>query len=339
MGEPLSPAQAVLPVHVGPGGAIELRGQWNLGARDLAIDGCQSGPSASATASGAGAFDYAAGGWQLTARDWRAHSCRLAATGAAGEACRIAGVASPCLPSRLRSIANQMDNPMSYEELRQGLSGGLELELLTPGAVVAPSPPEAPLWIVTHAPAVGSVGLALVVAWAGARAVLARRRRPEARVKQTAARVRVRLGGAEPVYRRLVPSVDALAGQASELAALRDRLRARVARADRAALVRRRDELAARGSASPEAAEARGLVEEQLARVDRWQGEAERAQARLDRVLEYLRALDTRLLDEAERAGDAPRGTEDDARLLAELERDVSASLEGAREADRLAAR
>ena len=156
-------------------------------------------------------------------------------------------------------------------------------------------------------------------------------------MRSVAARVRSRLGSSDPVYKRLAPAVSELARQADELVTVRDRLSAKVKRADRAALVVRRDELAARGKASKEAADAQKLVDEQIERVDRWKAESERASDRLDRVLEYLRALDARIDDAGDR--DAERTgvrVEEDARLLQDLERDVESALQGAREADRL---
>jgi hypothetical protein len=65
----------------------------------------------------------------------------------------------------------------------------------------------------------------------------------------------------DPVHRALGPSVDALVAHADELAALRDRLRTMVTRADLAGLTARRDELAAKeASGVAEAAGARGLL-------------------------------------------------------------------------------
>jgi hypothetical protein len=123
--------------------------------------------------------------------------------------------------------------------------------------------------------------------------------------------------------------VDALARTAAELALLRDRLRAKVAASGRPEVEARRSELA--GRSDPESAEALRLVDEQLAIIERWAAEAERAGARIDRVLEYLRLLDQRFDEDARAAQD-----ERDTAALAELERDVQAALEGAREADRL---
>jgi hypothetical protein len=323
-------------IPTAPGGTLVLHGQWTFAARDLVIDACQSGHSAGA-ATGAGAFDFAAGGWQLQARDWASHTCRLVATGQPALACSQSGVTSPCLPSRLRSVANGLDIPMSVAELQQGLVGGLEAEVLTPEAAAITAPPVPPSWLAMHTVELGAGMVSLAVFAVAVRGLVRRSKTPEAMVRRVASRVRSRLGSSDPVYKRLAPAVTDLARQADELVDVRDRLSAKVKRADRDALVRRRDELASRAKASSEAADAKRLVDEQIARVDRWQGESERASDRLDRVLEYLRALDTRIDDAGDR--DAERTgvrVEEDARLLKELERDVESALQGAREADRL---
>jgi hypothetical protein len=343
MADPIAidPASIAPHIPVAPGGTVVLQGQWHVAGRDLVIDPCQSGPSTGG-ATGAGAFDYTAGGWQLQSRDWSNHTCHLVATGAPAPACSQAGSSAPCLPSRLRQIANTLDNPLSVSELRAQIVGGIHANVLSPEAAALVAPPPPPSFLERNAMGLGAGVLALVITLVGARTLARKRKTPEAQVRRMAAKVRARLNRADPVYQRLAPMVDDLARQADELVSLRDRLRTKVANADREGTLRRRDELAARANDTAEAADARTLVEERLSRIDRWKAESERAGARLDRILEYLRALDGRLDDAMDsRSRDASGAgirVETDVALLGELERDVQSALEGAREADRLTA-
>src|SRR5205085_356600 len=95
---PVAPTDAVVPVTTRPGGAVVLHGAWTVASQDLIIDACQSGHTSGPT--GAGAFDLAAGGWQVQSRDWTTHTCRIVATGAPAPVCAQSGSTVACLPSR-----------------------------------------------------------------------------------------------------------------------------------------------------------------------------------------------------------------------------------------------
>jgi hypothetical protein len=144
--------------------------------------------------------------------------------------------------------------------------------------------------------------------------------------------VRARLRAGDPVHRPLAPTIDALVAHADELIRVRDRLRARVAAADTSALASRRDGLLLKEQAGVvEAAGARALVDEQIARIAEWGREAERAAVRIAEVREYLEALLQRL----DASGDASTSTADSTRAaLASIEQELQLALESAREAD-----
>jgi hypothetical protein len=326
----LSIEEPCRPVAVAPGGEIVLRGAIRSRHDGAVIDALTTttGEGADAVTAPGGLYDVEAGGFRLVSRDPAAHAYRLAATGETGPGCTEAAVASPCLP--LRMLALSRTRLLAVADFARTLDGAITLEVLHPDdAPPPPPPPAAPGFLERHPlPIAGGLLLALIGALGVAR-VRRARSTPEGRVARAAARLGARLRGGDPVHRALLPSVDALASTAAELAALRDRLRAKVGSSGRADIEARRRELAAR--TDPESAEALRLVDEQLATIGRWSAEADRAGARIDRVLEYLRLLHQRFDEDARTAQD-----EADTRALAELERDVQAALEGAREADRL---
>ena len=328
----LSFTEAVRPVAVDPGGEIVLRGAARSSHDGSVVDALTTRPGATGVEGDGepvpgGLYDLEAGGWRLVSRDLRGHAYRLAATGAPGEACVAAGVASPCLSLRLLPLAQS--RLLAAADYARTLSGEVTLEVLDPDSTPAVLPPFAARYGVPLA--LG--GVAMVGALLAARALRKRAATPEVRLRRTAARVRAKLASGDPVHRALGPSVDALVAHADELATLRDRLRTMVARADIAGLTARRDELAAKeASGVAEAAGARGFVDEQIARVATWSREAERASARIAEVHEYLKALLQRLDD----AMGASAGARDAStrEALAALEADLQAALEGAREAD-----
>lgn len=327
----LDPAR---PVQVAPGGEVILRGTVRSTHDGTVFDAATSRPGATGVeGDGApvpgGIYDLEGGGWRIVARDLRAHSYRLAATGEPGAQCVAANVPSPCLPLRLLPLAQT--RLLAVSDFARTLSGELTMEVIDAEEVPARVPP----FLERYGMVLGLGALGLVGAFVGVRVLRRRAATPEAMLRRTAARVRAKLASGDPVHRQLAPSIDGLVRHAEELGSLRDRLGARVAAADRAGLVKRRDELAAKESSGvAEAAKARALVDEQIERVDRWAKESERATARIAEVHEYLKALQQRLDESIGAAASEREGATREA--LAELERDVQSALEGAREADRV---
>ncbi len=330
----LSLREPCVAVAVAPGGEVVVRGSARSSHDGTVFDALTARPGATGVeGDGApvpgGLYDIDQGGWRVVARDLRAHAYRLAATGEPGAACVAANVASPCLSLRLLPLAQT--RLLAVSEFAATMSGELTLEVID----VADVPVRVPSFVSRYGAAAGVAALLAAGAWLAARRLRQRASTPEAMLQRTAARVRSRLAHADPVHRALAPSIDGLVAHALELAGLRDSLAARVAAGDRDGLVKRRDALAAKETAGvAEAAKAMGLVDEQIERVDRWARESERASARVAEVHEYLRALDQRL-DEA--IGVTAAAREDATKeALAELERDLQAALEGAREAERV---
>lgn len=328
----LSITEVAHPVAVDPGGEVIVRGSVRSSHDGSIIDALTSRPGA-AGVEGEGApvlgglYDVEAGGWTVVSRDLRAHAYRLAATGNPGPACVEARVSSPCLPLRLLPLAQT--RMLAVADFARTVSGEVTLEVLNPDSTPLAAPP----FFVRYGTALG-VSAVILAAGLGLASTLRRRSQtPEAKLHRTAAKVRARLASGDPVHRQLVPSIDALVKHADELASLRDRLRARVASTDRAGLNIRREAAAAQvAKGVAEGARAVALVDEQIERLARWSREAERAEARIGEVHEYLMALSQRL--------DESIGAEASARdastreALAELEAEVQSALEGAREAD-----
>jgi hypothetical protein len=331
----LSITEAAHPVAVDPGGEVIVRGAVRSSHDGSVIDALTTRPGATGVEGDGepvpgGLYDIEAGGWRLVSRDVRAHAYRLAATGNAAPACVEAGVASPCLPLRLLPLAQS--RLLAVADFARSVSGEITLEVLDPDSTPVAAPP----FVTRYGAPMGVGALALVGAFALARTLRRRSQTPEAKLRRTAAKVRARLASGDPVHRQLAPSVDALVTHADELASLRDRLRTRVANTDRAALTIRReaaDAQVAKGVA--DSTRARDLVDEQLARLDRWSREADRAEARIGEVHEYLLTLSQRLEESIGAEASAREASTREA--LAELEAEVQSALEGAREADAIA--
>ncbi len=316
-------------VDVAPGASVTLRGQWYDSAHATTIDACQSGGSAGVGLRAQGWVDWSAGGWHLESRDFASHTCTLVATGDTGVGCAAAGVASPCLPSRMRSIAAQI--PESVDDLRSALRGGIEVSEPHAAGVVASGGPTASRGAGRVA---GGAGIALAAAIVGAwvlRARRAHRRRPEVQIRLQAARIERRLASARPVLARVAPNVRALAQQAQELAAIERRIQSKLRASDRAAIERRRVLLATDPGSSD--AEVRDLLDRQVARLDRLDAERARVSQRLRRVHESLRCLEDGIAD----GSDGP-DREAESVLLREIERDVQLAQDAEQEADRVVA-
>lgn len=331
---PLALTEVAHPVAVDPGGEVIVRGSVRSSHDGAIIDATTTRPGATGVeGEGApvpgGLYDIEQGGWTLVSRDLRAHAYRLQSTGEPGPMCQAAGVSSPCLPLRMLPLAQT--RLLAVQDFARSLSGQLTIEVLNPDS----TPPPAPGFVAQHGlKALGAAALAAIT-YAVARTLKKRASTPEAAVRAAAKRARDRLKAGDPVHQRLGPSIDALVQHAAELASLRERLLLRVTSSDRAGLEARRADLKAREEKGvTEAAEARALVDEQLARIDRWRTESERASARIAQVREYLDALAQRLDEEISRApADRDEATQ---AALKELELEVESALAGAREADRI---
>ncbi len=328
----LSMTEAVHPVAVDPGGEVIIRGAVRSSHDGTVFDALTSRPGATGVEGDGepvlgGLYDVEAGGWHVVSRDMRAHAYRLSATGSPGAACTEAGVSSPCLPLRLLPLAQS--RLLAVADFARSMSGEVTLEVLDPDS----TPVRAPPFVERYGVAMGVGAVALAGVALAARTLRRRAQTPEAKLRRTAAKVRARLASGDPVHKQLAPSIDALVKHAEELSSLRDRLRTRVASTDRAALTIRRESLSAQvDKGVTEASRARDLVDEQLARLDRWTREADRAEARIAEVHEYLVTLSQRL-DEAIGAEASARESSTREALTA-LEADVQSALEGAREAD-----
>ena len=202
---PISLNGPPLHVEVTPGGEIILRGSFHSTHDGSTVDAATTqwpaeAPGGASVDSG-GLVDFEAGGFHMTSRDPKTHEVHAIATGDVGQACAATGVASPCLPLRLRTQSLSRD--MLANDWAQSLKGAIQVEVLAP-PFIAP-PPVAVPYLQAGAAA---LGLALV----GIVAYRFQKRRAESPAAKLAAltkRVREKLAKADPVLAApLAPALE-----------------------------------------------------------------------------------------------------------------------------------
>ncbi|MDW8250451.1 MAG: hypothetical protein RMJ98_14235 [Myxococcales bacterium] len=202
-------------VETAPGGEIILRGSFHSKLDGSVIDAAtttwpKENPGGASIDAG-GLVDFQAGGFHVTSRDAQTHEVHAVATGDPAPACAALGVASPCLPLRLREPAHK--RLLTQDEWVRSLKGGITLEVLSPpvyAPVVAASRPYVPFLVAVIALAV--VLWSLVVFW---RVRQRRASSPQGQLLALARRVHAKARGADPVL--AAPLVPALAGALRKL--------------------------------------------------------------------------------------------------------------------------
>lgn len=185
----------VQPVTVEPGGEIVLRGSYTSTHDGTTIDAATTqwpadAPGGSSVDAG-GLIDFEAGGFHMTSRDPKTHEVHAVATGEPGAACGAAQVSSPCLVLRHAPLART--RLLTMDDWAASLKGGVETEIV--GA-----PAYAPAIGFFEKPAVqGALGLGMLAAigavvWSAMRRA---KRTPAGQLKETLARVKLKLKGAD----------------------------------------------------------------------------------------------------------------------------------------------
>lgn len=222
---PVHPGHPGLHVALAPGEIVTIKGIFRCRHDGTTVDGVSTGWPADAPGGPrvvpGGLIDFAAGGFEVTARDADSHQIEAVATGGPAPACHALGLEAPCLPLRTVQLAHE--RLLTVREYVGSLHG--EMTVAVPEspahlAVATESVGEEEAWV--WLPQLAIVGVLvwaaatlLVILWAlhrrwigSARRRIARRMRE---LEQTAL-------SADPVLSQVL--APALAGMAR---ALRDR--------------------------------------------------------------------------------------------------------------------
>lgn len=342
---------------VGPQGLVRISGTATYepdgSVFDAATEVSSSGHGA------AGLIDPVASGLTLRERHEETHTYVYAAGNPSGARCAAAGLSAPCLVLRLPQIAAARRRDI--DELREGMSSTLQLQVLQPSAVATPVPPRPPspgvhppqhwtppppeghdngLFWMGLASASGAAVFSVAFLIFGLRR--RRRRRDqgvEGRINASAGRLRKRLAG-DPVKARLLQIVNDLSKEASSLTALEARLDKAVEDANPEELERRHRELMERArvledkggeaAGTGEMKDAAAIIEKQIDRCRSWEMQRWRSEARMERIATRLEALEAEL-------NDPSAGTKEPKEELLELlQEELELARAGEREASAL---
>ena len=199
----------VQPIALDPNGEITLKGTIHSHHDGAVLDAMTS---TTRSASG-GLLDVEAGGLRVVWRDPEQHQYRVAATGAAGAACQLAEVASPCLVPRTLELAQA--RLLTVDDFARSLAGEVTVECPGPAgmgsrlAMLARAPWEYQL--VATAPLIALGG------WFWLRRCRRRVRTPAEQIAQTAAKLMRRLRQGDPVHQRLLAPIASLVDHAHRL--------------------------------------------------------------------------------------------------------------------------
>jgi hypothetical protein len=206
---PLRLDTPAIPIETIPGGEIILRGSFHSKLDGSTVDAAtttwpKENPGGASIDAG-GLVDFQAGGFHVTSRDAQIHEVHAVATGDSAPACAALGVASPCLPLRLREPAQK--RLLTQNEWVQSLKGGITVEVLSPpvyAPAVAASRPYFPFL------AAAAAFLALLLGLALLRSVRQKRAAsPRGQLLALARRVHGKARSADPTL--AAPLVPALA--------------------------------------------------------------------------------------------------------------------------------
>ena len=197
-------------VETAPGGEIVLRGSFHSALDGSTVDAVTTtwppeNPGGASVDAG-GILDLQAGGFHVTSRDARTHEVHAVATGDAAPASAALGVASPCLPLRLREPAQK--RLLTQNEWARSLKGAITVEVLTPPAY-APAVAASQKALPYLASAGGLLALALGLAalWNFRKKQAAS---PRGQLLALARRVHARARSADPTLAApLTPALDA----------------------------------------------------------------------------------------------------------------------------------
>lgn len=202
-------------VETAPGGEIILRGSFHSRHDGSVVDAAtttwpKENPGGASVDPG-GLVDFQAGGFHVTSRDAQTHEVHAVATGDAAPACAALGVASPCLPLRLRESAQK--RLVTQNEWAQSLKGAITLQVVTP-------PVYAPAVSATKeaAPFLAAGGAFLALALGVAALWNFRKKQktsPRGQLLALARRVHGKAQGADPIL--AAPLVPALTGALKRL--------------------------------------------------------------------------------------------------------------------------
>lgn len=206
-------------VDVEPGGEIVLRGSYTSSFDGSTIDAAatywpEDAPGGASVDSG-GLVDFAAGGFHLKSRDPDTHEVVAVATGKDAPACDAAGVAAPCIA--LRVLPQARSRLITMNEWSQSLNGEISLEVEEVAVAEVVEPP-------AYEPAVDAlstpwvqgalaVGAALALGAIALTVMKKRRQTPRGQLMELARRVRAKLDGADAALAApLSPAVESALG-------------------------------------------------------------------------------------------------------------------------------
>ncbi|MBW2458315.1 MAG: hypothetical protein JRI68_27680 [Deltaproteobacteria bacterium] len=222
---PVHPGHPGLHVAVAPGEIVTIEGAFHCRHDGTKIDGATTAWPADAPGGPrvvpGGLIDFAAGGFEVTARDADSHQVEAVATGGPAPACHALGLEAPCLPLRTVQLAHE--RLLTVREYVGSLRGEMTVAVPeAPAAVAVETQPvgeEGPLAWLPQLALVGAVlwaaATVLVILWAAHRRWAGSARRRIARLMRQLDRTAVT---ADPVLSQVL--APALAGMAR---ALRDR--------------------------------------------------------------------------------------------------------------------
>lgn len=351
----LQPTSSIFPLSMPPGGFIRITGSMRYDPDGSMIDAAME-----QTPQGrheVGMIDPVASGLELSDRDEANHIYTYRAGNPAGSACASVGLAPPCIVLRTPALA--AGRLRDVDELREGLSGALQVTVHQPMYPQVYTPPQPyPIQPVPYPSyggmepepdtgmfwaAAGGSGAGLLLG-AGVLALVIRRRRrrglgPLGRVLDSGQRLRRKLAG-DKVKDRLLTVVDDLVREAQSLRSLEKKLEKAVKDAKPEALEKRRDELleaarvmADRGGEEAGQGELTGaakIVESQLDRCRKWDLQRWRSAARIERIATRLEALEAELRDPTLTAAEPKQ------ELFDVLQEELDLARAGEREAQKL---
>ena len=159
----LSLQQPATSVPVAAGSTIVVRGsvysRYDGAVVDAASTTWPASAPGGASLDGGGLVDFAAGGFEIVARDAATHEVRAMATGKDAPACALAHVSAPCLPLRASHLAHS--RLLGLDEWLGSLRG--ELKVDADGVLAGAEAQAGSGWVVAGVPALATAAVAVLV--------------------------------------------------------------------------------------------------------------------------------------------------------------------------------
>jgi hypothetical protein len=225
-----------------------------------------------------GFYETDKAGLRVASYDEKTHTVHLVASGMDAPACAAAGLTGPCLVPRAKDLA--FERLLTQEEFARTLSGSMEANVPTASSLSVETP--------SHVLSYGSAGLGLGLL----SLLLARRLRARGATKiaevRAAAKKAEHATGNDPTLAELRKKVRTLVARAEHLEATRTSLETRLETLDKAALLRKKGELAGAGD---EAKDVLLVLERELTEHDKLEADLRAANAGIERILAALRVI------------------------------------------------